>query len=485
MRRWLLFLILFTISSLAEARQIQIIHTNDLHSYFTGYYNNQGGYARVKSKIDQIKQEAAAKGIEVLQVDAGDWSEGTSFYLSNNGSDSVKALELFGVEVATIGNHDFQLGGKNLANVINRANVSTQFTVANMQTTPDMGLDNVLTPYVDIEKGGVALRIVGLTTNELFFQYAIAPGKILSPYSIGESQARKGKDAGREVVIALTHIGLTKDKRLARGSRSIDVIIGGHSHSKVTRVINVRNRIGKTVPIVQAWAHGLGVGSLVLDIDESNNVRVVSYKLYDISSSLPSDASMQNLVNEVKSGRNANLDYDANEVIGQSNTPLTGYLKGEPVHRSSCWGYHMATAAKLATNSDVGIHIAAFEGVYKPAGPVTYGDLASNFPHLRKFGDQGWEIATVQLAGWKLKPLMYIISRLRVGVTFSGLGYRYFDKIQDKAIYRVAFPAEVALAIRTTFPKYIKYLDGLKSSGQYYWPVMVDYIRANTPISCQ
>ena len=120
-----------SLSSLAHGRLIQIIHTNDLHSYFTGNAKGAGGYARVMTKIKQLRAEAAIKGIEVLQVDAGDWGEGTSFFLSENGADSIKALEMLGVEVATIGNHDYLLGGNTLGRQIRAAGVKTKFVLAN------------------------------------------------------------------------------------------------------------------------------------------------------------------------------------------------------------------------------------------------------------------------------------------------------------------------------------------------------------------
>lgn len=76
-----LALLIVVLSISAEARLIQILHTNDLHSYFPGYQNNTGGYARVMTKIKELRESASVRGVEVLQLDAGDWGDGTSFYL--------------------------------------------------------------------------------------------------------------------------------------------------------------------------------------------------------------------------------------------------------------------------------------------------------------------------------------------------------------------------------------------------------------------
>ncbi len=480
-------LVTFLLPDISEAKLIQIIHTNDLHSYFTGYNDasRSGGYARLRTKIKELKAAAAAKGIEVLHLDAGDWGDGTSWYLSHNGADSVRALGLLGTEVAVVGNHDYLLGGNTLGKQIRAADVKTKFTVANFLSTPEMELGNTVTPYVDVEKAGIPIRIIGLTTSEYYFQHSVSPGKILPANPIGEAQGLLAKKAGRELVIALTHLGTYQDSLLAKNSTSIDVIVGGHTHSKLTEVKWAKNKNKKSIPIVQAWAHGLAVGTLTLDVKEGGGASVVEYKLHEVGADVTPDPEMLSFIEKSAPGRDKNLLFPADEVLGETQTPLAGYRNGRPVIRSSCWGRHLATAARRAVGAAVGINVANFEGVAKPAGPVTYGDLADQFPHIRKYGDQGWEIATVYMSGLKLRALMYYISRRGYGVTFSGLGYLSPSDLEEKGTYRIAFPAEVAYAIQTSIPGYRHYLQGLKYTGKYYWPVMADYIRENTPLTCR
>ncbi len=82
--------LLLALPLLGHSRLIHIIHTNDLHSYFKGYYDGRGGYARVVTKINELRAQSATEGIEVLQLDGGDWGEGTSFFLSERGSASIE-----------------------------------------------------------------------------------------------------------------------------------------------------------------------------------------------------------------------------------------------------------------------------------------------------------------------------------------------------------------------------------------------------------
>lgn len=485
--RHLLFLsfVFLMLPSLSEARKIQIIHTNDLHSYFSGYAHSElGGYPRVLTKIKELRDAARAKGIEVLQVDAGDWGDGTSYFLSDEGADSVRALEMLGTEVSTIGNHDHMSGGKVLGDQIRRANVKTKFVAANIETTPEMDLADILRPYVDLEKAGVKIRIIGLTTSSNYFEYSMRPGSIKYSVPVGEVEAKKGKAEGRELVIALTHIGLYEDKLLAQNSSSIDLIIGGHSHTRLEKEVWITNKNNKKVPIVQAWAHGLSVGSLLIDVSDSGETKVLEYKLHDVGAPLAADQEMASFVAESAKRRNQRFDFPWDEIIGESKTPISGAQKGYPNWSRSCWGRHVAKATRKAVGAQVGLHVSGFAGVYKPAGPVTFGDIVDNFPHTHKPGDQGWEIATVLMSGWKLKPLMKWISSKGYGVDFSGLGYKSINELEDKAVYKIAMPAEIAHAVNGSLTNYRQYLNGLKFTNVYLWPTLHQYVKENTPIKC-
>jgi 2',3'-cyclic-nucleotide 2'-phosphodiesterase (5'-nucleotidase family) len=497
--KFLIFILTFILPLTGHTRLLHIIHTNDLHSYFKGYHDGKGGYARLKTKIQELRDESEQQGVEVLQLDAGDWGEGTSFFMSDEGAASVKALELLGVDVAVIGNHDHMMGGNILGQQIRRADVDTQFVSANIVQTPQMNLGDLIPPYVDMEKADISIRVVGLSTSSIHFQYQIFPGRILSPIRVGRVQARRAKDAGKELVIALTHIGQSQDVALARISPNIDLIVGGHSHDRLEKVRWVRNWRRGWTPIVQAGSHGLVVGSLLLDVKDNGAVEVVNYKLHEIKAPLPEESNMANFVMKAAEDRNQYFGGRWDEIIGETLVPLTGYVNGRPVLRESCWGRHMAKMSREVVHADVGVHLSAFEGVYIPPGPVTFGAMVDNYPHFRKYGDPGWEISTVRVTGSVLRPLMRGIYSLRnrLGVNFSGLSYKADgDKllsfeiegksVDDKAMYTLAFPSEVGLALKISLPRTTsRLLPSLRNSGKFFWPSMEHYIRENSPIRCQ
>src|SRR5690606_40595204 len=88
----------------AEAKYLHIIHTNDLHSYLTGHADGRGGYDKVKTIIDRLRAKALTRtdlqngGVQSLVLDAGDFGEGTSFFLVDKGVTSFKSLNELGID---------------------------------------------------------------------------------------------------------------------------------------------------------------------------------------------------------------------------------------------------------------------------------------------------------------------------------------------------------------------------------------------------
>src|SRR5687768_3705153 len=95
---------------------VTLLHTNDLHSHFRPGRGalKLGGVARLKTLIDQIREERP----EALLVDAGDWSEGTIYYNLGTGLESLRMMEHLGYDIAVVGNHDWLNGPDTLLNIV-------------------------------------------------------------------------------------------------------------------------------------------------------------------------------------------------------------------------------------------------------------------------------------------------------------------------------------------------------------------------------
>jgi 2',3'-cyclic-nucleotide 2'-phosphodiesterase (5'-nucleotidase family) len=322
-----LFIALTLLSlNLAHAKLIQIIHTNDLHSMFTGSRSGKGGYARIKTIIDGLKQSSQKQGIPTLVLDAGDFGEGSSFYYSNKGVDALRALDLLGTDVTILGNHDFMMGGTELSQQIQEAGLKAHILSANLRGKRLMGLHKLMPNYVDLKIDQIKVRIFGLTTNEFHYQYPLFPnGYIGSSHKTGLRMAKKAEKDDVDILIALTHIGVNNDKLLVAETSNINLIVGGHSHTRLDQPLWTPNLENKMIPIVQTGAHGMAVGSVLIDIQEKGLSKLIDYRLYDVEQSITEDEKVKSFVDSAYINREKYFNRKWNEVIGFSHIPLTGY----------------------------------------------------------------------------------------------------------------------------------------------------------------
>lgn len=507
----LLLTSVLTLSVTASAKVVQIIHTNDLHSFFAGTRGGLGGYARLKSVINDLRAEATSKGIPTLYLDGGDFGEGSSFYFSNQGVDSLRALDMLGVDITVLGNHDFILGGKQLRNQIRDAGLKATILSANTRGKRWMGLKELMPDYKDLTIDDIKVRVFGLTTSEIHYQYPMRPlGFISSAHKAGIKMAEKAQRDKIDFTIALTHIGVDADKELVKKSRTIDLVIGGHSHTKLPRPVFQANLKGREVPVVQAGAHSMFVGSILMDVQKNGQSKLIDYRMVDINKTIPEDLLMKEFVGNAYTNREQYFGRQWDEVIGSSKIKLSGIHNGQENGHSTCWSKHIARLTRVSAETDLGLQFDTFQGEEIPPGPITFGDMVDNFPHFRRWGDMGWNIARARVSGFLLKKILNLLanSDVKLNVTIDGIktisngraGTAEYDpkvndvsearingeSIQNLRYYTIGLPSEVPFAMEKMFNVLsgvllheLEYLE-----DKNYWPLLEDYIRKNSPIRC-
>lgn len=504
-------LLAFSLSSATSAKVVQILHTNDLHSFFNGTRGGFGGYARLKSLIDELKRDASSKGIKTLYLDGGDFGEGSSFYFSNQGLDSLRALDLLGVDVTVLGNHDYILGGKVLKTQMKESGLKATLLSANTRGKSLMGLTKLMPDFKDIMIDEMKVRIFGLTTAEIHYQYPFRPlGFISNPHKAGIKMAEKAQRDNVDILIALTHIGVDSDKELVKKSRSIDLVVGGHSHTKLKHPVYQKNLEGREIPVVQAGAHSMHLGSMLIDLQPNGESKIIDYRMYDITKDIPEDADMRQFVGTAYMNREQYFGRQWDEVIGFSNIKLSGIHNGQENGHKTCWSKHVARLTRVSAETDLGLQFDTFQGEEIPPGPITFGDIIDNFPHFRRWGDKGWNIARARVSGFLLKKILNLLSdsSVKLMVTIDGVqvkaengrGYVSFDPethrtsqarvngetIKNLRYYTIALPSEVPFAMEKMFNVLtgvllhdLEYLE-----DKNYWSLIEDYIKNNSPIRC-
>ena len=204
-----------------------ILHSNDVHGAIEGYAN-----------IAALKAEYEAQGATVILVDAGDYSQGTTYVSSTKGLDAVKMMNVAGYDFATLGNHEFDYGYDQLKSNMSEA----QFKVlcANV-----LGADGkrIFDAIAIKEVNGVKIGFFGLETPETQTKANPALIKGLQflggdkMYECAQAQVAALKNAGADIIVCLAHLGTDDESKPNRSVdlfakvKGIDFIIDGHSHS--------------------------------------------------------------------------------------------------------------------------------------------------------------------------------------------------------------------------------------------------------------
>ncbi|MEC4003801.1 metallophosphatase [Flavobacterium sp. SUN052] len=254
-----------------NVKHITILHTNDVHSYIDPFpanhpkNPNMGGVARRAALIDSIRKENP----NVLLLDAGDIFQGTPYFNYYGGELEFKLMNMMGYEIVTIGNHDFDNGIDGLLAQMPNAN----FDFVSNYGFKNTILDGHVKPYKITHVDGVKIGVFGLGVElqGLVDKKNCKETVYNDPIESATDMARILKQEQKcDLVICLSHIGFNYkedpnkvcDLILAKKTKDIDLIIGGHTHTFLDKPVIEKNLDGKEVLINQVGCYGLNLGRI-------------------------------------------------------------------------------------------------------------------------------------------------------------------------------------------------------------------------------
>ncbi len=305
-------LILFILSVsfvYGETIEIRLLHINDFHGFAEPYKplgSDQmlGGISYLSGVANKLRKEKPT-----LLLSAGDMIQGNNWANLSQGESVIELMNIMKFDAMVTGNHEFDFGQEVLKKRVSEA----RFPVfgANVE-----GLD-ILKPYVIKELGGVRIAIIGIVTEET--PVSTHPKNVtgLRFNSVEETVKKYIKELKEksDIIIVLSHIGHYADRILAEKVKGIDVIIGGHSHTKVEKPV----LIGKTI-IVQAWEHGKALGVLDLTVEDKKIVNFEG-RLEEIK---PEPDKKDKAVQIIVENYQKRIDSVLNEIIGKADMDLDG-----------------------------------------------------------------------------------------------------------------------------------------------------------------
>lgn len=402
--------------------KLTILHTNDTHGHLLPFSYPEtydkgsvlsrlparrdiGGIARRAGLANRIRKEP---GANVLLLDAGDVCDGTPFSTEFRGEADVAAMNAAGYDAACPGNHEFN---NTIAQMRKLSTMARYPTVcANVRGNLDGKL--LYSPHVIKRVGPLRVGIFGLTTTDARNYPAAREGLTIDPPIPAARAMAAALRPRSDVVIALTHLGVEEDRRLAVEVDGIDAIVGGHSHTYLAAPLFVGSPPGPDPLDVHGtiiahnfeWGAMLGRLNLRLVRGQTGRWTVSGYSGTGlaITAKTPVHTPTQTVVNRYWApikGKYAKRIGVAAADFAQKGSDRAEYNL-------------VADATRAQTGAQVAIENLGSVRAPLVRGAITYGDLVT----LDPFGNT---IVTMNVTG---AQLIKLLTERRPAV--SGLRYR-------------------------------------------------------------
>jgi 5'-nucleotidase len=247
--------------------ELQLLGMNDLHGHLEPPEPGVGGVAWLGAWLDR---SAASHPGRTIRVHAGDMV-GASPLISSHFHDepTIEATNRMELDVGTLGNHEFDEGGAEALRLVRRARYP--YIAANTVTRD--GGELILPPYEIVERDGVKVGFIGVTTID-------TPDFLLSEFArqfrwldLSDSVNRwvpELRSQGVEAIVVLAHAGAFHHGPDAATGEivdeteqmddAVDAVVAGHTHSRLNLEVD-----GKLV--IEAFSYGVAFDRVRLRID--------------------------------------------------------------------------------------------------------------------------------------------------------------------------------------------------------------------------
>jgi 5'-nucleotidase len=285
------------------AAPVTFLQLNDVYSLVP--IDGLGGLARVAT----LKQQLAAAGHRPLLILAGDFLSPSVASSVFKGEQMIAALNAAGLDLATLGNHEFDFGDDLLIQRMREARF--EWVVSNVVDTTTGRPIGGAAPYLVKTFGPLKVGFLGLCldTDE------ITPDKmkhtlIIDPIAAAGQYLPALKRDGADIIVAITHLAFATDRALVERYPEIDVIIGGHEHFLITAIEN-RTLISKAGSDARTVAR--------IDVNKQPTGTVERfYELLPMTSAIPDDPRTAEVIKSFENRLSSELEA----VVATTRVPL-------------------------------------------------------------------------------------------------------------------------------------------------------------------
>jgi 5'-nucleotidase len=387
-----------------EKRQpfkLTIIHTNDNHANHEPQPSGDGGDARQAAVIKQIRAETANH----LTVDAGDRFTGTLFHTEYKGLDNVPFLNELGFQAIAIGNHEFDEGDEGLAAFAGK--LRCPVLAANVDVSKSQVLKGKIKPYTIVQVSGQDIGIIGLATTDT--KTGSRPSQAIGfdgDYAkVVQTHVDMLTMKGVNKIIVLSHIGLSEDLKLAGQVQGVDAIVGGHSHTllsktyreaKNTYPMKVNGKDGQPVYVVQAGGgDNRFVGRLELEFDADGVVTKAGGDCILLSKFITPDPATAEILKKLAAPLDAMKKKPVLDASGKPALLKIDLPSDKVREEETLLGDFVTDAMRKKAKTQVALQGGGGLRAGLPQGEVTVGQIFSVMPFtnkLNKFSLKGADL---------------------------------------------------------------------------------------------
>ncbi|EGQ8056965.1 bifunctional metallophosphatase/5'-nucleotidase [Vibrio alginolyticus] len=294
--------------------RIKLAHINDTHSYFEPTslqlklkinneltlepYVSAGGFSRIATRVEQLRDDAQRQGHGMLFLHAGDCFQGTLYFSLFKGKANADLLNALKIDAMALGNHELDMGNEPVALFCQR----TQFPllagnwdlsneplkkihrISDCKDVYSYQPDTQSAQYIVKEFHGERVAIFGLSIDKMSdIANPDADTPFHSAIETAKATVKQIHSSGIKNIILLSHLGYEGDLELAEQVSGIGIIVGGHSHRLQGDFSSIG--LGQDDPygikindtyVVQAGFHALTMGHCVIEFDEHGKATMLS-----------------------------------------------------------------------------------------------------------------------------------------------------------------------------------------------------------------
>lgn len=289
-------------ASPSRRKRLTLLHLTDTHAQLETHWEylpehqpeivRMGGFARLKTAIDA--QRATSNGPAFL-VDGGDLVQGSGPAAWSEGEVMIEPSNALELDAFVPGNWEPVYGPERFEQLMGR--LKTRVVAYNFHRTSGQRLFD---PYTVCHKDGIKVVFVGLADPTTTVRQPPAQVKGLDSTrmdGLREFLQEIRRKEQPDLLVAVTHTGLTVSRQIARENPELDVILSGHTHERTKSVI-----CEGRVLVVEAGSNGSFLGRLDLTLDDRGGIAEHAFRLIPIhAADFPEDAGVKSIVDRVLS----------------------------------------------------------------------------------------------------------------------------------------------------------------------------------------